>query len=267
MIIFITSLISSTVINSKYRADITSKDAMIASLELDMKQYHEQSLSFLKTQSNIRSYINELVNLLYARESYLPIEGVGGSGNEIALNEQTSIFQLKQVIRELNDDEAVMQQVKNYLIARRNFAESFPFIWPVPGGVPRVSSAYGVRANEEVGNVLGSRPPGGIHFHAGIDIPGEIGDPVLATADGRVVWINLDNPVYGKVLIIQHNYGFQTLYGHCDNVVVKSGEYVKRGQIIAEMGNTGASYGCHVHYEIKKDGSHIDPMDLLGMNY
>lgn len=259
-----TIMVGNVIIEGRHKAELVSLNAIINTLEIEKEQYHEQIVSFIKKQSEIRSYINELVALLYARESSLG-EGVGGSGEAFAINEQTPLFQLKQAINELNDDEQAMKMVRDYLVSRRNFAESFPFIWPVKGGVPRISSGYGVRSNEEVGSVLG-RPKQGIHFHAGIDIPGKLADPILATADGRVAWIDLNNKVYGAVVVIQHNYGFQTLYGHCNKVIVKVGQYIKRGDIIAYMGNTGASYGVHLHYEIKKDGYHIDPMDLLGLN-
>jgi len=264
IIIISTVMVGNVIIEGRHKAEVVSLNAMINTLEIEKEQYHEQIVSFIKKQTEIRTYINELVVLLYARESSLG-EGVGGSGETFAINEQTPLFQLKQAINELNDDEQAMKMVRDYLVSRRNFAESFPFIWPVKGGVPRISSGYGVRSNEEVGSVLG-RPKQGIHFHAGIDIPGKLGDPILATADGRVSWVELHNKVYGEVIIIQHNYGFQTLYGHCNRVIVKSGQYIKRGNIIGYMGNTGASYGVHLHCEIKKDGYHIDPMDLLGIN-
>jgi len=265
IVIIITGIALSSVITSSLnKAEITSLNATIKNKDFEIGQYSEQVISFVDKQSEIRAYINELITLLYARESYL---GVGGSGEQIELNEQTSIFQLKQAINNLNEDSLAMKKVRDYLISRRQFAESFPFIWPVKGGIPRISSGYGVRANEEVGSVLGDRPNGGIHFHAGIDIPGELNDPIVATADGRIVWINQDHEIYGKVVIIQHNYGFQTLYGHCNKLTVKNGQVVKRGDIIGYMGNTGASYGVHLHYEIKKDGFHINPMDLLGLSY
>ena len=272
-ILFITSIvttffISNFLLNKKYETQQQASEAKIIEYKLLNSQYQEQINGFFQVQTDIRSYINELVELLYARESYLPIDGIGGIGANLPVNEQTPIFQLKHIISNLNDDQRAMEMIKNYLVARRQFAESFPFIWPVPGGVPRVSSAYGVRANEEVGSVLGTdRPKDGIHFHAGIDIPGDLGDPLQATADGRVVYINENNPVYGKVFVIQHDYGFQTLYGHMTDLNVVTGQYVKRGDIVGYMGNTGASYGVHVHYEIKKDGYHVDPMLLLGMNY
>ena len=266
LIITTTIFVSKTVIKAQYDAELLAKSAIISNQEIEIKQYHEQALKYLDAQYKIRAYVNELVELLYDRESSL---GVGGAGDDIILNEQTPLFQLKQAIDNLQDDNEAMKMVRDYLVSRRQFAESFPFIWPVKtdGGVPRVSSKYGIRSNEEIGSILGDRMPGGIHFHAGIDIPGKKDDPIIATADGRVIWVNLNNPVYGKVIVIQHDYGFQTLYGHCDLVYVKMGQYVKRGQIIGGMGESGAAQGIHVHYEIKKDGYHIDPMKLLGINF
>ena len=269
--IFATYLITSFIDNKKYETQVQSNNAEIMTLNSEIDQYIEQVVAFAETQQTIRSYVNELVELLYARESYL---GVGGLGNDLLVNEQTPLFQLKSVINNLNDDQEAMKMVKDYLKARRQFAESFPFTWPIPGGVPRISSGYGVRANEEVGSILGDRNADGIHFHAGIDIPGDKGDPISATADGRVIYIQKQNPTYGKVVVIQHDYGFQTLYGHMMELNVRYGQYVKRWDIIGYMGNTigddvdgNKDMGVHLHYEIKKDGYHIDPMSLLGLNY
>ncbi|MFW6226428.1 MAG: hypothetical protein ACOC3V_05675, partial [bacterium] len=114
--------ISKIIIKGEYEAESTSLKAVIETQEIELKQYQEQAISFIDKQYNIRSYINELVELLYARESYLG-EGIGGSGEVIELNEQTSLFQLRQALQDLDDDVDAMKSVKDYLVARRNFAE------------------------------------------------------------------------------------------------------------------------------------------------
>ena len=117
----------------------------------------------------------------------------------------------------------------------------------IPSGRPvqlfkGVSSSYGWRTHP----VLGKR-----EFHKGIDYRGEPGDKIVATADGVVEYAGYHKSSgYGNMVLIDHAFGFRTLYGHLKKVLVKSGQVVKKGDVIALMGNTGLSTGPHLHYEI-----------------
>jgi len=127
-------------------------------------------------------------------------------------------------------------------------------------GIPhngRFSSMYGYRRN----------PFGGYsgEFHPGLDIKGVLGDPIFATADGfvnRCDWYG----GYGNAVVLNHSFGYQTLYGHMSRINVLQGEEVKAGDLIGYMGSTGRSTGVHVHYEIRKDGIDIDPFPYIKLN-
>lgn len=95
--------------------------------------------------------------------------------------------------------------------------------------------------------------------HTGIDIAAPKGTPVYATADGVVAYGNAGSG-YGITVIINHGYSYQTVYGHLSKKVVKSGQKVKRGQIIGYVGNTGLSLGSHLHYEVIKGGKYVNPV-------
>jgi murein DD-endopeptidase MepM/ murein hydrolase activator NlpD len=96
-------------------------------------------------------------------------------------------------------------------------------------------------------------------MHTGIDFAAKKGTPIYATGDGKV--INLKGGSgYGLVVVIDHGYGFQSLYGHMSKMVVKPGEKVKRGQVIGYVGSSGLSVAPHCHYEILKNGKRIDPI-------
>ena len=118
------------------------------------------------------------------------------------------------------------------------------FIWPAQG---RISSYYGPRWGR---------------MHSGIDIALPIGRNVVAAAAGRVVWGGWVSG-YGQTVIIEHQNGYRTLYAHNDRALVKGGDWVKQGQLIAKSGNTGRSTGPHLHFEIQKDGKAQDPMRYL----
>jgi murein DD-endopeptidase MepM/ murein hydrolase activator NlpD len=99
-------------------------------------------------------------------------------------------------------------------------------------------------------------------MHAGVDIPGPIGTPVYATADGVVDRAERAGG-YGNLVEINHGKGIQTRYGHLSKILVADGTRVRRGQLIALMGSTGRSTGSHLHYEVRIDGHAVNPVPFL----
>ena len=101
-----------------------------------------------------------------------------------------------------------------------------------------------------------------IRFHPGVDIVVNVGTPVRATQAGQVVVAGSDGE-YGLAVVIRHAGGFTTLYGHNSQILVRPGQTVERGQVVARSGNTGVSTGPHVHYEVRYHGTAIDPAPFL----
>ncbi|WP_461247442.1 peptidoglycan DD-metalloendopeptidase family protein [Treponema sp. R6D11] len=125
------------------------------------------------------------------------------------------------------------------------------FMWPVNGAI---TSSYGWR-----------RDPfnrGRRQLHNGIDIKGSIGTPVRAAMAGRVSAVGYDN-VFGNYVLISHNSGYRTLYGHMSVIRTKTGSYVAQGERIGDVGNTGQSTGSHLHFTIYKNGVTTNPRLLL----
>ena len=122
-----------------------------------------------------------------------------------------------------------------------------PSIWPTTGVV---TSPYGLRW-------------GGTDFHPGMDIANDMGTPIVATADGVVEYAGWNSGGYGNMVDINHGNGIMTRYGHASQVVVSTGQQVKRGQLIAYMGSTGFSTGPHVHYEVHINGNRVNPISYL----
>lgn len=98
--------------------------------------------------------------------------------------------------------------------------------------------------------------------HHGIDIAGNIGDPIKASANGIVVNTSYDD-IYGNKVMIEHGDGIVTLYGHCSEVLVKVGESVEIGECIAKIGTTGRSTGPHLHFELRENGKAINPINFI----
>ena len=118
------------------------------------------------------------------------------------------------------------------------------FIWPAKGVI---SSGYGTRHQKK---------------HDGIDITRDQGRDIIASANGTVEY-NGWKKGYGKVIIINHNNGFKTLYAHNQTSYVNKGQFVKQGQKISYMGSTGRSSGIHLHFEIQKNGKPRNPLRYL----
>lgn len=133
----------------------------------------------------------------------------------------------------------------------------------IPNGYPmdyyrRISDVFGYRIHP----ILQRK-----HLHAGVDFSAEIGTPIYATADGVVEFARKHyNGGYGNLIKIDHSFGFKTYYAHLDDLLVKRGDFVKKGQIIAYSGNSGISTGPHLHYEIRFLGAYIDPQIFMEWN-
>ncbi|MEZ0316496.1 MAG: M23 family metallopeptidase, partial [Methylophilaceae bacterium] len=103
---------------------------------------------------------------------------------------------------------------------------------------------------------------GHMAFHEGLDFTVEVGTPIHAAAGGIVMSAE-QTPDYGKIVKIDHGSGLETRYAHASKLLVKAGERVEKGQLIAEVGNTGRSTGAHLHFEVRLNGAALDPRKYL----
>ena len=136
-------------------------------------------------------------------------------------------------------------------VERRNaLANATPSMWPAYGWL---SSGMGPRRDPVTG---------GVDYHAGLDIAGERGQPVYATASGTVREVGYQG-AYGNLIVIDHGFGLESRYGHLLKFLVKPGAKVQRGDIIGQVGATGRATGYHLHYEVTANGRLINPLQLL----
>ncbi len=149
------------------------------------------------------------------------------------------------------EGELKLSMLSDYMRTQDLSEDMLPFGWPVRRAL--ISSGFGSRLSP----FSGKR-----EFHAGLDIVGREGDPVYTLASG-VVQRTADLPHYGKLVEISHADGYTTRYAHNSRIVVAEGDVVKKGQIIAELGNTGRSTGPHLHLEILKNSRRLDPRPFL----
>ncbi|MBW6490319.1 MAG: M23 family metallopeptidase [Lentimicrobium sp.] len=100
-------------------------------------------------------------------------------------------------------------------------------------------------------------------FHEGIDFTAPLGTEIYSTGDGVVVKLEYSRGGYGNMIVVNHGFGFETLYAHMSKMNVKPGQKVRRGQVIGFVGNTGKSTSPHLHYEVRKNGQAIDPINFF----
>lgn len=141
-------------------------------------------------------------------------------------------------------------EIKDYLSEQRDLYMATPKGWPVNGWL---SSSYGSRNHP----LKGTRD-----FHTGVDISANPGTSIKATADGIVSFSGWSG-ANGRLVAIEHGHGFRTFYAHNKKNMVKVGDVVQRGDIVAHVGSTGSSTGPHVHYEVWKDGKPRNPKPYL----
>ncbi len=167
---------------------------------------------------------------------------------------EPDINSLAHLVQELRANakvrESSLENLRAQIIDKNARAAAIPSIWPASGDV---TSRFGWR----------SSPWGwGGDWHPGIDIANDYGIPIAATADGTVVQAEWYGG-YGKLVQIDHGNGIVTLYGHNSRILVSVGQQVHKGDIIAEMGSTGDSTGPHCHYEVRVNGTAVNPASFL----
>ncbi|MCK9269081.1 MAG: M23 family metallopeptidase [Bacteroidales bacterium] len=181
---------------------------------------------------------------------YAKLEGYQNSNILIATSEKLDKITSQLVVQSKSFDE-VFEMSKN----KAKFLSSMPAIQPMSNkDLRRLSSFFGYRMDPFY-KVM--------KHHEGVDFSAPVGTDIYATGDGVVVDINLSKRGYGNNVKIDHGFGYHTFYAHCSKILVKRGQQIKRGQIIAKVGNTGKSTAPHLHYEVHKNNRPIDPINYF----
>lgn len=187
--------------------------------------------------------------------------GIGGVERYAEFDEMESGELLKSTTMKVDDitkrlyvESKSLDELYEMARTKSERMASMPAIMPIAKDKCKVVSGFGMRFHP----ILKYR-----RLHSGIDLTARQGTPIYATGDG-VVRVAGRNPQgyggYGVVALVDHGFGFQTLYAHMATVKVRVGQHVKRGEMIGTVGSTGMSSGAHLHYEVIQNGKKVDPV-------
>jgi murein DD-endopeptidase MepM/ murein hydrolase activator NlpD len=226
-------------------------DSALVRLQTSLDQVENRQMAALGSYEDgmesrvrrMRGVISDLGLDLAQLEAATPRSPMGGPFVPVKLSADATTFD-RQLYR-INITRAQMDRLTRTLAL-------VPYRKPVIGEV-EFTSGFGVRSDPFLG-----RPA----MHTGLDFRAQMGDPVRATANGKVVNSGWSGG-YGRMVEIDHGNGLSTRYGHLSQIDVKVGDTVRIGQVIGEVGSTGRSTGPHLHYETRIDGEAVDPQKFL----
>ncbi len=250
--------------------DNTAQHQTIFKLNTEIKQQRQQIQNFAEEIEGLKKIVDTLsqfedkVRLIADIKQTSDSSGLIGIGSipsetldpDIPLDEkhnsliremhqqvtQTTLAAKKQSL----DFEYLIKQLER----KRNLLAATPSIRPVEGWI---TSGFGNRQSPFTGQK---------EFHSGIDISNAAGTPIVATANGKVS-IAAEKLYIGNLVVIDHGHGRVTKYGHLQKILVKPGQEVKRGDVVALVGNTGRSTGPHLHYEVLINGTPVNPLKYI----
>ncbi len=182
-------------------------------------------------------------------ERYARFDGMENEALLKSTSKKMDMISRQLYVQSKSYDE-VIELVKN----KEKMLACIPAIQPVEKNKCTIVSGFGYRVHPIYKT---------LRMHTGIDFAAKTGTPIYATGDGVVIDPEGNQSGYGIVCIINHGYGYQSLYGHMSRMVVKIGDKVKRGQLVGYVGSTGLSVAPHCHYEVIKNGTKIDPVHFF----
>ncbi len=238
-----------------------------AQLRTQVKLIHEKVAHVTSTLDRVERFDQKLRSLTQLNDpernlAIGPVEAAGSQEGEEAPEEAAATHttvpddasflpsKLDSLSAEADRQEKNIQALTRYFQEQKDLLASSPAIWPARGWV---TSDFGIRLDPYTAERV---------MHRGLDIANAPGTPVVATADGEVIFDGTEGG-YGNVLVLDHGNGVRTRYGHLSRIFVKLGDHVKRGQKVAAIGNTGRSTGPHLHYEVRINGIPENPRRFI----
>lgn len=226
-------------------------------------------MDLLELVENQRKEIEQKNTELSVKKESLEKEKITQQKTQIALS-NTKVLRQNYIDKLSTEEQELQAQIDSYnnqineieneikkLALVASFGEEYkggPMQWPIYGHY-RITSNYGMRTH----------PITGVYkLHTGVDISASVGDDFTAMANGIVVKAGY-NSAYGNMVVIDHGGGVQTLYAHGSQIIVQLGQEVNAGDVVLKVGSTGYSTGPHAHFEVRVNGSPVNPLDHVSI--
>lgn len=235
---------------------IEQKESLEAQMQLMDRRVNQMQV----VMTDMAQRDDNLYRVLFGAEP-IPLSVRQGATNKISYYEDLARMSDSQLAADLQLKVDVLEremyvqansfnEILEMAKSQETMMDNIPAIQPVLNkDLKHVASGWGFRIHP----IYHTRK-----FHYGMDFSAKTGTDVFATGNAKVVYVGWRQG-YGNTVMLDHGYGYQTLYGHLFKSLVRVGQKVKRGDVIALVGNTGASVGPHLHYEVHKDGRPVDP--------
>lgn len=219
-------------------------------------------------QEKLQSTTDEIVQIQKLKDQFMEmatpsavksqIPGGNAKGGPLKLvstkknNDADLISALDESLQDVSSFKKSVEEINALWAKQLAWLNTLPTGTPVKGGY-NLSSGYGLRIDPFTQAMA---------KHEGLDFAAPVGTPIIASAHGVISRAGWDSQ-YGNVVEINHAEGFKTRYAHASQLLVRTGQTVKKGDMIAKVGNTGRSSGPHLHYEVIRAGAHINPANML----
>jgi len=237
----------------------------IAQMTLQYDLIHREMGNIEKVIEHLQETDDNLYRSIFGAEPLQITQRQAGIGGVNRYNELEGYNNSKIVVETTKRLDAIRKKIyvqsKSFdeLIGlaseKENMLRSIPAIIPVSTkDLTRIASGYGLRIHPYYKISK---------FHAGMDFTAPMGTEVYASGDGTIESVQSGKRGMGNYIVINHGFGYQSIYGHLDSFNVKAGQKVVRGDVIGFVGNTGMSVAPHLHYEIKMNGMNVDPVNFF----
>ncbi|MCD6122407.1 MAG: M23 family metallopeptidase [Spirochaetales bacterium] len=243
--------------------EITSIAGSLSQNEVTLENFKEEISRLRKSMKLFKSQLDKVLVAMNPQEAknYLEKSAGGDLSSFISLGNAgddslKELSELRSLRSYLDNALKPLAEIDKTLLSQKDLLVDIPTLWPLRGVRGNVTQYFGPNIHPFTG---------GWYLHKGIDIAWGYGVPIVATANGTVKLVGNDVNGFGLYIMIKHKYGFFTRYAHLQKIVVQKGQYVRRGQIIGYMGNTGLSTGPHLHYEVRIGTQVVDPLQFLNI--
>jgi murein DD-endopeptidase MepM/ murein hydrolase activator NlpD len=254
-----------TVMYSDARSLIANKDSTLKNTQANLDELRSGASELLKSAKGFEATLNQTLQNLGLNRDVADANSSSFSSDLssfLAISESANgtlkeVTDINRLARYLSEAVVPVEEIGDLIDSQNALLTDIPSVYPIRGDIGHISQLFGQNPNPFTGQY---------YIHKGLDLSTyRQGDPIIATADGQVVTVDIDPTGFGNYVIIKHKHGFYTRYAHMQSFSVTTGQRVQQGQVIGRIGNTGLSTGPHLHYEVHIGSDVVDPLKYINI--